>query len=130
MLVRAELDAVEAAYGRLRAAATDLVGNAFRVEESPAEVLEDQQRVNQGCPTGSPPRSPNRSTAPTILEFTCPPVSKSRDVLASRQRLTAEVRVPVSGGRPDPCPPVVGPGRRGSLNSRTGRRGPEGPATG
>src|SRR5690625_2905889 len=44
--VRADLDLVDAAYARLRAADTDLVGTAFRIEV--AERLETQHRVNRG----------------------------------------------------------------------------------
>jgi hypothetical protein len=43
--VRAALDAVEAGYARLRAACSDSVGNAFRVDV--AEELERQHRVNR-----------------------------------------------------------------------------------
>jgi hypothetical protein len=41
--IRSALDAVEAGYARLRAACSDSVGNAFRVEV--AERLETQHRV-------------------------------------------------------------------------------------
>jgi Domain of unknown function (DUF222) len=44
--IRAALDAVDAGYARLRAACSDSVGNAFRVEV--AERLEHQHRVNRG----------------------------------------------------------------------------------
>ncbi len=44
--IRAALDAVEAGYARLRAACSDSVGNAFRVEV--AERLETQHRINRG----------------------------------------------------------------------------------
>lgn len=44
--VRAELDAIDGAYTRLRTTCTDLVGNAFRIEM--AERLEHQQRSNRG----------------------------------------------------------------------------------
>ena len=44
--IRAALDAVNAGYARLRAADSDSVGNAFRVEI--AEELERQHRVNRG----------------------------------------------------------------------------------
>ena len=44
--IRAALDAVDAGYARLRAACSDSVGNAFRVEM--AERLETQHRVNRG----------------------------------------------------------------------------------
>ena len=88
-VVRAELDAVEAAYGRLRAAATDLVGNAFRVEI--AQRLEDQQRVNRGLSYRifAEIAEPVDGTDDPRL----PAGVKVRDVLASRLRLTAaEVR--------------------------------------
>ncbi len=44
--IRAALDAVDAGYARLRAASSDSVGNAFRVEV--AERLESQCRTNRG----------------------------------------------------------------------------------
>ncbi len=44
--IRAALDAVEAAHGRLRVTCSDAVGNAFRVEV--CERLEAQRRVNRG----------------------------------------------------------------------------------
>ena len=44
--IRAALDAVDAGYARLRAACSDSVGNAFRVEV--AERLETQARINRG----------------------------------------------------------------------------------
>ncbi|MGH3540956.1 MAG: 13E12 repeat family protein [Mycobacterium sp.] len=44
--IRADLELIDAAYARLRAACTDLVGNAFRAET--AERLEAQDRVNRG----------------------------------------------------------------------------------
>ena len=44
--IRAALDAVDSGYARLRAACSDNVGNAFRVEV--AERLETQHRVNRG----------------------------------------------------------------------------------
>ena len=44
--IRAALDAVDAGYARLRAARSDSVGNAFRVEI--AERLETQHRINRG----------------------------------------------------------------------------------
>ena len=44
--IRTALNAVEAGYARLRAACSDSVGNAFRVEI--AERLEHQHRVNRG----------------------------------------------------------------------------------
>jgi hypothetical protein len=44
--IRAALDAVDGGYARLRAACSDSVGNAFRVEV--AERLEAQHRINRG----------------------------------------------------------------------------------
>ncbi|TDH51524.1 HNH nuclease, partial [Mycobacterium eburneum] len=41
--IRADLDLIDAAHARLRAADTDLVGNAFRVEM--ADRLETQHRL-------------------------------------------------------------------------------------
>jgi hypothetical protein len=85
-LVRAELDAVDAAYAQLRSVCTDLAGNAFRIEI--AERLETQQRVNRGLSyrmfgeIAEPVDGPGLSAG-----------VKVRDVLASRLRLTsAEVK--------------------------------------
>ena len=83
--VRAELDAVEAAYERLRAVATDLVGNAFRIEI--AERLEAQQRASRGLSYrmfGEIADPPDGLGDPEL-----PVGVKIRDVLASRLRLTA-----------------------------------------
>ena len=44
--IRTALDAVEAAYARLQAVSSDVVGNGFRVEVT--ERLETQDRVNRG----------------------------------------------------------------------------------
>lgn len=83
--VRAELDAIEAAHQRLRATATDLVGNALRIEI--AERLEAQHRVNRGLSyrvfgeIAEPVDGPVDSGLPAGV--------KIRDVLASRLRLTA-----------------------------------------
>ena len=44
--IRTALDAVDAAYARLRAVSSDVVGNGFRVEVT--ERLETQDRVNRG----------------------------------------------------------------------------------
>jgi len=44
--IRAALDAIDAGYARLRAACSDTVGNAFRVNV--AERLETQCRINRG----------------------------------------------------------------------------------
>ncbi len=87
--VRAELDAVDAAYARLRSTCTDLAGNAFRIEV--AERLETQQRANRGLSyrmfgeIAAPVDGPDDPRLPAGV--------KVRDVLASRLRLTAaEVR--------------------------------------
>ena len=83
--VRAELDAVEAAYDRLRATGTDLVGNAFRIEI--AQRLEAQQRTNRGlsyrmfAEIAEPVDGADDPGLPAGV--------KVRDVLASRLRLTA-----------------------------------------
>ncbi len=87
--VRAELDVVEAAHDRLRALATDLVGNAFRIEI--AQRLEAQQRANRGLSYRifAEIAEPVDGTDDPRL----PAGVKVRDVLASRLRLTAaEVR--------------------------------------
>ncbi len=87
--VRAELDVVEAAHDRLRALATDLVGNAFRIEI--AQRLEAQQRANRGLSyrVFAEIAEPVDGTDDPRL----PAGVKVRDVLASRLRLTAaEVR--------------------------------------
>ena len=83
--VRAELDAVEAAYDRLRAISTDLVGNAFRIEI--AQRLEAQQRSNRGLSYrmfGEIAEPVDGADDPGL-----PAGVKVRDVLASRLRLTA-----------------------------------------
>lgn len=87
--VRAELDAVDAAYDRLRATCTDLAGNAFRVEV--AGRLEAQHRLNRGLSY----RMFGEIAAPVdgCDNPGSPAGVKVRDVLASRLRLTAgEVR--------------------------------------
>ena len=87
--VRAELDAVEAAYDRLRATGTDLVGNAVRIEI--AQRLEAQQRTNRGLSYrmfGEIAEPVDGADDPRL-----PAGVKVRDVLASRLRLTtAEVK--------------------------------------
>lgn len=78
-LVRTELDAINAAYGRLRSTCTDLAGNAFRIDV--AARLEDQQRINRGL---------SYRMFGEIAEPADRPVGvKVRDVLAVRLRLTA-----------------------------------------
>ena len=83
--VRAELDAVDAAYDRLRATCTDVAGNAVRIEM--AERLETQQRTNRGLSyrmfgeIAAPVDGPDDPRLPAGV--------KVRDVLASRLRLTA-----------------------------------------
>ena len=83
--VRAELDAVDAAYDRLRATCTDLAGNASRIEM--AARLETQQRINRGLSyrmfgeIAAPVDGPHDPRLPAGV--------KVRDVLASRLRLTA-----------------------------------------
>ncbi|MCI4676103.1 HNH endonuclease signature motif containing protein [Candidatus Mycolicibacterium alkanivorans] len=88
-VVRAELDAIDTAYDRLRSTCTDLVGNAFRIEI--ADRLEKQQRTNRGLSyrmfgeIAAPVDGPDDPRLPAGI--------KVRDVLASRLRLTAgEVR--------------------------------------
>ncbi|MFN8031695.1 MAG: DUF222 domain-containing protein [Mycobacterium sp.] len=87
--VRAELDAVDAAYRRLRETCTDLAGNAFRIEI--AERLETQLRTNRGLSYrmfGEIAAPVDGSDDPRL-----PAGIKVRDVLAARLRLTAsEVR--------------------------------------
>ncbi|HUM00280.1 MAG TPA: DUF222 domain-containing protein, partial [Mycobacterium sp.] len=84
-VVRAELDAVDAAYARLRTTCTDLAGNAFRIEV--AERLETQLRTNRGLSyrmfgeIAAPVDGPDDPRLPAGV--------KVRDVLASRLRLTA-----------------------------------------
>jgi Domain of unknown function (DUF222)/HNH endonuclease len=84
-VVRAELDAVDAAYQRLRATCTDLAGNAFRIEV--AERLETQQRINCGLSY----RMFGEIAAPVdgADDPRLPAGVKVRDVLALRLRLTA-----------------------------------------
>lgn len=87
--VRAELDAVEAAYGRLRECSTDLVGAGFRLEL--AERLEHQHRLNRGlmyrvfAELSDPPDGDEG--------VGLPPGVRLRDAVRSRLRITAaEVR--------------------------------------
>lgn len=80
--VRAELDAVDAAYGRLRSICTDLAGNAFRIEV--AERLEGQNRVNRGLSYRM-----FGEIAEPVDGSSLPAGVKVRDVLAGRLRLTA-----------------------------------------
>lgn len=80
--VRTELDAVDAAYARLRSVCTDLAGNAFRIEI--AERLEVQNRMNRGLSY----RFFGEIAEPAD-GVTWPAGPKVRDVLASRLRLTA-----------------------------------------
>jgi hypothetical protein len=70
--VRADLDLIDAAQARLRAADTDVVGNAFRIEI--AERLETQHRVNRGLSYRMFGEIADRSTDPMILR--CRPRSK------------------------------------------------------
>jgi hypothetical protein len=83
--VRAELDAVDAAYDRLRATCTDLAGNAFRIEM--AARLETQQRTSRGLSyrmfgeIAAPVDGPDDPRLPAGV--------KVRDVLAARLRLTS-----------------------------------------
>ncbi|MCX2930257.1 HNH endonuclease signature motif containing protein [Mycobacterium sp. CVI_P3] len=81
-LVRAELDAVDAAYDRLRAVGTDLVGNAFRIEV--AERLERQHRTNRGLSYRL-----FGEIAEPVDSAVRPAGVKVREVLSSRLRLTA-----------------------------------------
>jgi hypothetical protein len=87
--VRADLEAIDAAYARLRATCTDLVGNAFRVET--AERLEALDRVNRGLSyrmfgeMADPVDGPNDPALPADVPI--------RRLLASRLRITsAEVK--------------------------------------
>lgn len=82
--VRADLDLIDAAQARLRAADTDVVGNAFRVEV--AERLETQARVNRGLSyrmfgeIADPADGPDDPALPADR--------KVRDVLWERLRIT------------------------------------------
>jgi hypothetical protein len=87
--VAADLEAIDAALGRLRETSTELVGNAFRVEV--AERLETQQRVNRGLcyrlfgEVADPPDGVDDPALPAGV--------KVRDVLARRLKIpAAEVR--------------------------------------
>lgn len=87
--IRAELALIDDAQSRLRAADTDIVGNAFRVEI--AERLETQHRVNRGLSfrmfgeLADPPDGPDDPRLPADTKLT--------DLLWSRLRITrAEVR--------------------------------------
>lgn len=87
--VRADLELIEAAYGRLRATCTDLVGNAFRVET--VERLETLDRLNCGLSyrifgeIADPPDGPDDPALPADISM--------RRLLCSRLRITsAEVK--------------------------------------
>lgn len=82
LLVRSELDAVDAAHQRLRSICTDLAGNAFRIEI--ADRLESQNRMNRGLSY----RFFGEIAEPAD-GVTWPAGPKVRDMLASRLRLTA-----------------------------------------
>lgn len=87
--VRADLDLIEAAYARVRAADTDLVGNAFRIEV--AERLEAQDRVNRGLSY----RMFGEIEQPVDggAEADVPPGTNVCDVLRRRLRITrGEIR--------------------------------------
>ncbi|MEZ0362158.1 HNH endonuclease signature motif containing protein [Mycobacterium sp. pUA109] len=82
--IRADLDLIDAAQARLRAADTDLVGNAFRVQV--AERLETQARVNRGLSYrmfGEIADPPEGFEDPAL-----PADKKIRDLLWERLRLT------------------------------------------
>ncbi|WP_431240014.1 HNH endonuclease signature motif containing protein [Mycolicibacterium aichiense] len=81
-VVRAELDAVDAAYRRLRSICTELAGNTFRIEV--AERLEGQNRVNRGLSYRM-----FGEIAEPVDGSSLAVGAKVRDVLASRLRLTA-----------------------------------------
>ncbi len=87
--VRADLDAIDTAYGRLRAVSTDRVGQGFRVEV--AQRLETQDRVNRGLSYrvfGELAEPPDGTEDPAL-----PAGVKVRDVLCARLRITtAEVK--------------------------------------
>ncbi len=87
--IRADLTLIDDAQTRLRAADTDIVGNAFRVEM--AEHLETQHRVNRGLSyrifgeIADPADGPEDPRLPADTKIT--------DLLWSRLRITrAEVR--------------------------------------
>jgi hypothetical protein len=83
--IRADLGLIDAAYGRLRAACTDLVGNAFRVEM--AERLETADRVNRGLSyrmfgeIADPADGPDDPALPADVAM--------RHLLCSRLRITS-----------------------------------------
>ncbi len=87
--VRVDLEVIDAAHDRLRAADTDLVGNAFRIEI--AARLEAQHRVNRGLSYrifGEIAEPVDGHDDPAL-----PAGVRVRDTLAARLRLTAaEVR--------------------------------------
>jgi Domain of unknown function (DUF222) len=87
--IRADLEQVDAAYARLRATCTGLVGNAFRVEL--AERLETLNRVNRGLSYRVFGEIADPTDGPD--DAVLPPEVSTRHLLASRLRITpAEVK--------------------------------------
>ncbi|MEZ0363479.1 13E12 repeat family protein [Mycobacterium sp. pUA109] len=87
--VRADLDLIDAAQARLRAADTDLVGNAFRIEM--ADRLETQQRVNRALSYRM--FGEIADPADGFDDPALPPDLKVQDLLWQRLRITrGEVR--------------------------------------
>lgn len=87
--IRSDLELIDAAYARLRATPTDLVGNAFRVEM--AERLETLDRTNRGLSyrvfgeIADPPDGPDDPALPADVA--------TRHLLCTRLRITsAEVK--------------------------------------
>lgn len=103
---RADLEVIDAAYGRLRQISTDVVGNAFRVEV--AERLETQERINRGL---SYRMFGEIADPPDGDDPALPAGVRMRDLLQRRLRITAdEVRRRVKvAGRLRPRRSLTGP---------------------
>jgi hypothetical protein len=97
--VRADLDLIDAAYARLCAADTDLVGNAFRVEV--AERLETQARINRGlsyrmfgeiADPADGPDDPGLPADNTVRDLLWHRLRLTRGEVLRRFRLAARIR--------------------------------------
>ena len=122
--IRAALDAVDAGYARLRAACSDSVGNAFRVEV--AERLERQHRINRGQmyrffgeliepPDG--PDDPDLPAGTVIAKLLWQRLRITTAEIKRRMAIAARIRPRRTLTGPELPPELPQPGRR-----RRGRR--------